>query len=129
MHEMIQPYLEEVVQILITIISMMIIAALAELRGRVLRWIDSRTTKEQRDLIYRIAGEAFSYAEQIFREAGGERKLEVAMQYVSRQLKRRGLDLTEEEIRAAIERAVLEYNERNPKEYPLGEIPANEKTS
>lgn len=105
-----QPYLETIVLTIISMVAAMVAAALMEMRKRVLTWIESRTTKDQRELLEKLAGEGFAFAETLFRDAEGPQKLEAAMKYVSRRLSQRGLDITTEEIQAAIEKAVIEHN-------------------
>ncbi|MDP5276358.1 hypothetical protein [Chengkuizengella axinellae] len=71
MNELIQPYLETIVFALISVISTLVVAALIELRDKVLSWIQSKTNKEQRELLLKISEEAFSYAEKVFYQSKG----------------------------------------------------------
>jgi arginine repressor len=98
---------------LLGIISLLIIAAMVELRKRILKWIETRTTKEQRELLHKLAEEAFSYTETVFRDLKGKDKLDAAINYVSRAVKKKGIPLESYEIQAAIEKAVLQYNKTN----------------
>lgn len=110
--EILQPYLNEVVQVLISIVLMVIVTMLVEVRKRVLSWLENRTTKEQRELLHKWAEEAFSFAETVFKDVGGPKKLDAAYGYLSSRLREKGIELTSTEIRGLIEKAVLEYNSR-----------------
>ncbi|MFS1513410.1 phage holin, LLH family [Chengkuizengella sp. SCS-71B] len=112
MNELIQPYLETIVFALISVISTLVVAALIELRNKVLFWIQSKTNKEQRELLLKISEEAFSYAEKVFYQSKGPEKLDAAYDYASSKLGSLGIQFTKDEIKATIEKAVLEYNSK-----------------
>jgi len=112
MNELIQPYIETMLIALLSLISTLVVAALIELRNKVLTWVQSKTNKEQRELLQKISEEAFSYAEKVFMESGGPQKLEAAYAYVSSRLKELGVGFTGDEIKATIEKAVLDYNSK-----------------
>lgn len=112
LNEAAQPYLQDLVLALISLIATLIIAAMVELRKRVLTWIDSRTSNEQRELLHRMAEEAFSFAETVFKDAGRPQKLDAAYGYLSSRIKEMGITVTETEIRSIIEKAVLDYNSK-----------------
>jgi len=98
------------VQGLLGILTLVAIAAIAEGRKRVLKWIESRTTNEQRELLFKWSEEAFAYTETVFADLKGKYKLYAAISYVSRQAKAKGIPLEVYEIQAAIEKSVLSYN-------------------
>ncbi|MBP1992103.1 phage holin, LLH family [Paenibacillus eucommiae] len=76
-----------------------------------------KTIQEQRELLHKIASEGFALAEQTFKQLGGEQKLSSAQDYVIRRLDAAGVQFSAMEIRAAIEKAVLDYNAaQQPKE-------------
>jgi hypothetical protein len=112
MLELIQPYLSDVVEILLSIVLILITGALVELRRRTLKWIESRTNKEQRELLHRLAEEAFSFAETAYKELDGPRKYDQAVYYFSNRLQDYGIELSGSEIKSAIEKVVLEYNSK-----------------
>ncbi|WP_254348874.1 phage holin, LLH family [Paenibacillus sp. A3M_27_13] len=60
-------------------------------------------------MIHKIAGEGFALAQTAFKEAGGERKLQEALQYASLTLSSQGIVVSQVELRSAIEKAYLEY--------------------
>ncbi|MDQ0497374.1 phage holin, LLH family [Paenibacillus brasilensis] len=72
-------------------------------------WLEARTTAAQREVIHKIAGEGFAFAQTAFKEAGGERKLQEALQYASLTLSSQGIVVSQVELRSAFEKAYLEY--------------------
>ncbi|MGM1020407.1 MAG: phage holin, LLH family [Bacillota bacterium] len=60
-------------------------------------------------MIHKVAGEAFVLAQTAFKEAGGERKLQEALQYASLTLPSQGIVVSQVELKSAIEKAYLEY--------------------
>jgi hypothetical protein len=110
MFHLIQPYLDSLVQALIGILVLFILAGLAAIRRKAETLLESKTTATQRQTIYHLAGEAFAYAEAVFKESNGPQKLDAAFGYLSSRLKGLGISIGETDIRAAIEKAVLEYN-------------------
>ncbi|WP_270166086.1 phage holin, LLH family [Paenibacillus sp. SYP-B4298] len=110
MHAMLQPYLQTIVLAILSVLASVATAALFQARARMLRWLESRATNEQRELLHKLAGEAFAFAETVFREVGGPKKLEAAYGYLSTRLKEQGIELGQAELRSAIEKAVLDYN-------------------
>ncbi|MBJ6360444.1 phage holin, LLH family [Paenibacillus sp. GCM10012307] len=110
MNAIFQPFLQTLVLTLLSLFATVATAVMLEARKRVLIWLDSRTTSEQRQLLHTLAGEAFSFAETVFNEVDGPKKLDAAYGYLSTRLKERGIELSQPEIRSAIEKAVLEYN-------------------
>ncbi len=107
MEELLQPHLTMVIQSLIAVIATMIVAALVELRRKVLTWIERRTTIEQRALLHQIAVEAFSFAEKVYVKSGGNEKYRGAYIYMSDRLQRMNIRITDAEIRALIEQVVI----------------------
>ncbi|MEK5260318.1 phage holin, LLH family [Paenibacillus sp. FSL L8-0663] len=72
-------------------------------------WLEARTTAAQRGIIHKIAGEGFAFAQTAFKEAGGERKLQEALQYASLTLSSQGIVVSQVELKSVIEKAYLEY--------------------
>ena len=73
------------------------------------KWLKTRTTDAQRQLLHRIAAEAVAYVEAQAETEKGRQKLENARKYINGVLRRIGSKLTAEDIEAAIEKAVAEY--------------------
>lgn len=104
--------MNQVVLALVSLLAAITLAVLAGARRRVLDWIDSRKNLEQRDLLHRLAEEAFALVEQTMAGSKSADKLSVASTYLARALEARGITLSPDEIRAAIEKAVLQYNQQ-----------------
>lgn len=74
--------------------------------------IESRTSREQRELLRQLAKEAFSLVEKLYKSEHSQTKLEEATQYVYDRIKEYDLDVSETEIVVVIEKAVLNYNSK-----------------
>ncbi|MDF2651812.1 MAG: hypothetical protein K0Q73_7617, partial [Paenibacillus sp.] len=61
----------------------------------------------QRELLHKVAGEAYAYAETVYKSSESQIKLAQALEYATQQLGRKGIKVTPAEIRAAIEAAYL----------------------
>lgn len=107
--------LEPVVQGIVTALSIIVAACILWLRKRMAAWIEASTTREQQELLQKLGEQAFAFAETVFNDLGGRDKLKEAISYVERQLSYRGIELDYEQIRAAVEKAVLEHNSRTKK--------------
>lgn len=112
MMELLQPYLETILNGLLGLLTVLIMTILMLVKGKVERWLDSRTNEEQRKVIHRMGLEAFAYAETLWNDADSQQKLEAAKAYLIKQLREIGIEIDAAEIRAVIERAVLDYNAR-----------------
>ena len=102
--------LDEIVQALAGLLVTLLLIMIHALHARIKRWIDARTTIAQRETLYRLAGEAMALSETLYGQLGGDEKLNQACRYVSSRIAELGFAVKPETIRAAIERAVLEYN-------------------
>lgn len=106
--EEVQPYVSTIVLAIVGFLATLILGVINILKAKAGAYIDAKLTATQREMLHRIAGEAYAYAETVLRGAGGEAKLSEALQYASNQLKKRGINVSAEEIQAAIEKAWLE---------------------
>lgn len=95
---------------LVSLIAIMVATAMAELRKRVLAWADAKKSKAEREILHKLAEEGFALIEQTMLGARPGDKINAASAYVSRHLQSRKINVTPEEVRAAIERFVTEYN-------------------
>lgn len=102
-----QPYITAVVLAIVGLLAAFVLRTVALLQARGLAWLDGKLNVQQRDLLHKIASEGFAYAQTVYKELGGEEKLQQALVYVSDQLEARGIKAAPEEIRAAIEAAYL----------------------
>jgi LL-H family phage holin len=104
--------LEPIMNGAVTVLSILIAAAVLWLRRKVAAWLEMNLTKEQQELLLKLGEQAFSFVEVVYQEMKGPEKLEEAIRFVERQLNSRGLQADRDQIRAAIERAVLEHQKK-----------------
>ncbi|SEI74706.1 phage holin, LLH family [Paenibacillus polymyxa] len=107
--ETIQPAISTIVTAIVGVLVTFALAGINTLKNRANNWLDARTTDAQREVIHKVAGEAFALAQTAFKEAGGERKLQEALQYASLTLSSQGIVVSQVELKSAIEKAYLEY--------------------
>ncbi|KYG95672.1 phage holin, LLH family [Paenibacillus polymyxa] len=107
--ETVQPYVNTIATAAAGVLTAFILGGLNKLKTKVNVWLDARTTDAQREVIHKVSGEAFALAQTAFKEAGGERKLQEALQYASRTLTSQGIAVSQVELKSAIEKAYLEY--------------------
>ncbi|OMF39768.1 MULTISPECIES: phage holin, LLH family [Paenibacillus] len=107
--ETVQPYVNTIATAAVGVLTAVVLGGLNKLKTKVNVWLDARTTAAQREVIHKIAGEGFAFAQTVFKEAGGERKLQEALQYASLTLTSQGITVSQVELRSAIEKAYLEY--------------------
>lgn len=108
--ELIQPYITSIVVAVVGILTTIVLGLLASLKTSVKVWINTKTSASQRELIHKIANEAFSFAESTLSTESGRMKLSCAFMYTSEKLGMLGIKVTDDEINAAIEKACLEFN-------------------
>ncbi|MDN4079613.1 phage holin, LLH family [Paenibacillus polymyxa] len=107
--ETVQPYVNTIVTAAAGVLTAFVLGGLNKLKTKVNVWLEARTTAAQREVIHKIAGEGFAFAQTAFKEAGGERKLQEALQYASLTLSSQGIVVSQVELKSAIEKAYLEY--------------------
>lgn len=110
MLDQIQPYIVTVVQALLGLLVAAVLGWVAVMRGRLDEWLKARTTAAQRETFHKLAGEAAALVEVTYKDEGGPAKLSAAYDYVSKGLGTIGIEMAGNEIRAAIEKAVADYN-------------------
>jgi len=101
--------LEPIMNGAVTALSILIAAAVLWLRRKVAAWLEMSMSKEQQELLLKLGEQAFSFVEVVYQELKGPEKLEEAIKFVERQLNSRDLQADRDQIRAAIERVVLEH--------------------
>ncbi|URJ46364.1 phage holin, LLH family [Paenibacillus polymyxa] len=107
--ETIQPAINTIVTAVVGVLVTFVLAGINTLKNKANAWLDARTTAAQREVIHKVAGEAFALAQTTFKEAGGIRKMQEALQYASLRLTEQGIVVSPTELQAAIEKAYLEY--------------------
>ncbi|KKO51164.1 phage holin, LLH family [Paenibacillus sp. DMB20] len=98
-----QPIVTTIVQDLITFIVLGLLIGYGLLKTKILSFIKN-------EMLHRIASEGFAIAETNFKELGSNGKYDEAFKYTSNKLGQFHIKVSEDEIKAAIERACLEYN-------------------
>jgi len=107
--------MEKVSELLLILIQVAILIALGwarQLKKKAEEYYKSRTTAEQRAVLSVMARDAFAFVEAVYKDLDGPKKLKEAMMMVSRRAREAGLNIDEEDIRAAIESAWLEDKRR-----------------
>ncbi|MBY0024570.1 hypothetical protein H7K28_15270 [Paenibacillus polymyxa] len=110
--ETVQPYVNTIVTAAAGVLTAFVLGGLNKLKTKVNVWLEARTTAAQREVIHKVAGEAFALAQTTFKDAGGVRKMQEALQYASLRLTEQGIVVTSTELQAAIEKAYLEFNSK-----------------
>lgn len=108
--EQAQPYLATIVLALVGWATTVITGSIKKAQKRAEAYYNAHTNEKDRALLHKIGMEAFSWAEALYKEHDGDRKLEEAFGYASEQLNVLGVSVSGDEIRAAIEKAVVDYN-------------------
>ncbi|MNI00946.1 hypothetical protein D3C73_537640 [compost metagenome] len=108
----IQPYIMSIVVAVVGLLTTVVLALLASLKTKVNLWIDTKTSVSQRELLHKVAAEAFAHAETMFMDESGlgTRKLNEALIYASKKLGNIGVKVSTEELKAAIHNACLKHN-------------------
>ncbi|WHX37428.1 phage holin, LLH family [Paenibacillus polymyxa] len=107
--ETIQPAINTIVTAIVGVLVTFALAGINTLKNKANNWLDARTTAAQRDVIHKVAGEAFALAQTTFKDVGGVRKMQEALQYASLRLTEQCIVVSPTELQAAIEKAYLEY--------------------
>ncbi|WP_226000878.1 phage holin, LLH family [Paenibacillus sp. BJ-4] len=107
--ETIQPAINTIVTAIVGVLVTFALAGINTLKNKANAWLDARTTAAQREVIHKVAGEAFALAQTTFKDVGGVRKMQEALQYASLRLTEQGIVVSSTELQAAIEKAYLEY--------------------
>lgn len=113
MYQLVEPFISDIVVALFGLITAIVLAMFAELRKRVLLWIDSRNELRNQEILRNITEDAFSYIEQTMKNESSQRKFNEAVIYVSDKIESKGLKVNHKEISAAIEREVLKFNNKS----------------
>lgn len=72
------------------------------------KWLDARTTVQERAFLGSIAKEAVAYAERFASSAAGKAKMAQAIDYVQAELKRAGISIDLQTITGALQAAYAE---------------------
>ncbi|MCM3130925.1 phage holin [Paenibacillus sp. MER 78] len=100
-----QPYIVAIVLAIIGLLTKVIVGAINKLTKKASDYFDANLSVKQREMLHKIAAEGYAYAESVYKDYGGEEKLNQAFNYVSSKLGDAGLNISSDEIRGAIEKA------------------------
>lgn len=104
------PYLHTLFWAVMNLLGGLLVVALFRVRGYVEKWMKARMTEAQRQVVHKLAKEAFSLAEQAYKASPGPVKLEQAKAYLRSQLAQKGIKFDDEQMQAVIETHVADYN-------------------
>lgn len=107
-----QPYISSIVVAIIGLLATVIIGAVNKLKKKASDYFDANLSVKQRELLHKVASEAFAYAETMYKEYNGDDKMKEAYSYVSEKLGDAGLSISPQEIRAAIEKAWVDNKKK-----------------
>ncbi|MEB4781442.1 phage holin, LLH family [Paenibacillus jamilae] len=127
--ETIQPAISTIVTAIVGVLVTFALAGINTLKNKANTWLDARTTAAQREVIHKVAGEAFALAQTTFKDAGGVRKMQEALQYASLRLTEQGIVVSPTELQAAIEKAYLEYKSKTKAILATTEAQPNEEAA
>lgn len=105
-----QPYVVTIITSVLGVVTTFVLIGVRSLQAKGEKLIEARTTATQREQLHKIAAEAFAFAQTLYKDYKGPEKLDQAISYASRQLADKRIDMSPEEIRAAIEKAYLDYS-------------------
>lgn len=111
--EIAQPYLETIVTAIIGLLAMLILAFIARLRTQVEAWLTARTSSAQREILHKLAAEAYAWAESQYGAGAGHQKLAEAVRYVLERLRLDKIGLSAEDVTAAVQKAWAELDAKN----------------
>ncbi|MNB86274.1 Phage holin protein [compost metagenome] len=111
-----QNIIENLLSYVVTAVALIVIAFVLRYWRAFGSWLNVRKSAAEADeknklqaLLWAKAVEAYAYAETAFVDLDGADKLNEALHYVSSKLAQLGISYSTEEMRAAIEKAWLEY--------------------
>lgn len=106
----ISPIVSSILLEVIKLLALVVLAGFGYLQVKAKASIDTIKNKAQREILHKLANEGFAYAETYFKSESGQIKLNNALSYVSSRLGDLNIQLSLDEVRAAVEKACLEYN-------------------
>lgn len=106
----ISPLVSSILLELIKLLVLVVLGGFGYLQIKAKASIDTIKNKAQREILHKLANEGFAHAETYFNSESGQIKLNKALSYVSSRLGELKIELSLDEVRAAVEKACLEYN-------------------
>lgn len=111
--EIAQPYLYAIATALISLLAAVVLAFIARLRTQVEAWLTARTSAAQRELLHKLAGEAYAWMEKQYGPDAGQQKLTDAVYYVLERLHAENIGLSVEDVKAAVQKAWQDMDAKN----------------
>jgi LL-H family phage holin len=111
--ELAQPYLETIATASFGLLAMIILAFITQLRRKVEAWLVARTSTAQRELLHKLAAEAYAWMERQYGPEAGQQKLTEAVRYVMDRLHLEKIGLSIEDVTAAVQKAWQELDAKN----------------
>lgn len=108
--DIIQPYITGIAQVVLGLLATVITGFILLQKKRFDKWLESKTTVNQRDSINKFSQEAFAFAESVFKESNGPEKFQAAYTYLINRLNDNGIKISEAEVKAIIEKSVIDAN-------------------
>ncbi|MFC3800016.1 phage holin, LLH family [Cohnella sp. GCM10012308] len=105
-----QSYIDQIVQALMGLFVVLAMGVIGSLRMKTAAWFSARTTVQEREILHRLAAEGMALAEAEASRIGAADKLDTALKYALGRLHSLDLKVDAVTVRAAIEKAVLDYN-------------------
>lgn len=113
LYELLQPFINDIIVAIAGLFTVITLAIFTELRKRILTWIDSRNDLRHQEYLKFIADQAFGYVEMTMKDAQSQTKINEAIRFVSKNLEKKKIQMSDEEIRASIEKAILEFKSKS----------------
>lgn len=108
-----QPYLTAIATAGLGLLATLLLAFIASLRTKLEAWVVARTSSAQRDLLHKLASEAYAWAEQQYGQGNGQAKLSEAVRYVLERLRLDKIGISAEDATAAVQKAWAELDAKN----------------
>lgn len=110
--EISQPYVETILRAVLALVAAVILSIIYKLRAKVEAWLEAKTSVDQRDLLHKLAAEAYAYVERQYTNGGAD-KLDYAVQYVLDRLDLDKAGITSKDVMAAVQKAWTELDKKN----------------
>jgi hypothetical protein len=122
MQEQINQFTTEIALAALALLTVLAKGWLNGLKQKAEAYYEARTTTEQRTTLALLGKEAFSFAEAVYKDLDGPRKLAEAVKFAEGRAQQLGLKVDFEDIRAVVETAWLEDKRKELPVVELGEI-------
>lgn len=111
MMELFAPYIGEILQGLVGLLILVIMWGIGTLRTKITNSINMNNDLKHKEILQDVVDKAFAFAENTVSGEGklGKEKLDKALDFATDQLAKKSIDVSKEELRGAIEQAVLKY--------------------